>query len=342
MGDTYRALVVPKICKTFDEALNSFEIHNLPRKPLGTCDVRVALKAAALNFFDLLMFVGKYQHRPDFPLVPCTEAAGVVTEVGSDVKLFKVGDRVCCGLQTACGGAAEETVVYEGFCHHLPDTLSFEQGAGFIVGYMTAYHGLVHRGNLKEGEYVLITGAAGGMGVAALQIAKLLGARVIVTAANDEKLKVLKSLGADYTINYNKENLKDRVQEITNGHFCDVIFESVGGSMFDACVRCIAGKGRLLVIGFASGDIPKLPVNLALIKGFSLVGVRAGAQLSMEPDLSKEMYDTLLSWSSQGRLQPHIGGSYPLEKAKEAFALMLTRQVIGKCVLIPTVTNSKL
>jgi len=217
---------------------------------------------------------------------------------------------------------------------HLPSLLTLVEGAGFGVGYSTAYHGLITRGNLKKGETVLITGAGGGMGIPAVQIAKILGATVIAAASSAEKLEVLKQIGADHVINSAKENLRDRVAQITNNKFCDVVFENVGGDIFNHCVRCMAPNGRLLIIGFTSGKIPQFPINLALIKGFSLVGVRSGMQLVIEPELRKAIFQQLNKWAEEGKLKPHIGLAAPLDTYQEVISRLHYRTVTGKAVLL--------
>lgn len=330
---TYRAVVCPTLSANAEDGIASLRVVSQPRASLAEDEVRIAVKAAALNFFDLLMLQGKYQVKPPTPFVVCSEGSGVVAEAGAQSG-FAVGDRVSFNMW-AGGAAAEEAVVSAKQCSRLPASLSFEQGAGFHVGYVTAYHGLVQRGRLQRGETVLITGAAGGMGVAALQIAKLLGATVIAAASDDKKLAVLRTLGADHVVNIRTENLRDRVMEITQGRGAEVIYESVGGAVFDQCVRCISiqGKGRLLVIGFASGTIPKLSVNMALIKGFDLVGVRAGAQLMAEPQLAAELHAQVSRWAAEGRLVPHVHCVVPLERAQDAFRTLLDRSVIGKAVI---------
>jgi len=333
------AVVCPRISKTADEGVAAVEVQRV--KVPATCDaeqVRISVKSASINFPELLMMQNKYQYKPKVPFVLCGEGAGVIKEVGADVKDFKVGDRVFFSTATN-GAAAEEIVVVPnaGMCrvYHLPGKLSFSQGAGFLMGYTTGYHALVQRGRLKAGEWLLVTGAAGGMGLAAVQLGKALGARVIAAASSDEKLKVCKQVGADAVVNYKTQNMKEAVGEITGGEFCDVIYDPVGGDVFDQCVRCVASKGlaRLLVVGFADGRIPTLPANMALIKGFDLVGVRMGAQCGIQPELMDEMIVELLKLAEAGKLNPYVGAEFPPEKAREAFALMNERKVLGKCCI---------
>eukprot|EP00931_Biecheleriopsis_adriatica_P051105 TRINITY_DN29613_c0_g2_i1.p1 TRINITY_DN29613_c0_g2~~TRINITY_DN29613_c0_g2_i1.p1 ORF type:complete len:289 (-),score=72.84 TRINITY_DN29613_c0_g2_i1:36-902(-) len=279
------------------------------------------------------MMQNKYQYKPKLPFVLCTEGAGVVTEVGSKVLNFQPGDRVFFASMMGC--ASEEVVLPAQACVRLPDTLSFSQGAGFTMGYTTGYHALVTRGHLKAGEWLLVTGAGGGMGTMAVELGKALGAKVIAAASSDEKLEVCKKLGADFVVNYSKQKLKDAVGEITKGEFCDVIYDPVGGEVFDQCVRCVAPKGyaRLLVVGFASGTIPQFGINMALIKGFDLVGVRSGAQLGLEPALAQETMTELLKMATEGKLKPYVGAEFPMERFRDAFWLMEQRKVLGKCCI---------
>mmetsp|Transcript_43630 Transcript_43630/g.79546 ORF Transcript_43630/g.79546 Transcript_43630/m.79546 type:complete len:344 (+) Transcript_43630:48-1079(+) len=342
-----KAVVCPRLSKTVDEALDAMQLTELPRPgALEPNQVRVAVRAASINFPELLMMTNKYQYKPPVPFVLCSEGAGVITEVGGSVKRFKVGEKVLFSFGTH-GAAAEEVLVKEsGQIWAMPDGMTFSQGAGYFMTYNTAYHGLVQRGALKAGEWLLVTGAAGGVGLAAVQLGKALGAKVIAAASSDEKLEVCKQLGADFVVNYSKENLRDVVSKITNKAFCDVIYEPVGGDVFDQCVRCVAtgGGARLLVIGFAGGRIPTLPVNMALIKGFSLVGVRMGAQVGVQPHLLTEMMDALLQLSKKGTLLPYVGAEYPMDKARAAFELMQQRKVVGKCCIVvgPDSKTSKL
>lgn len=330
-----RQLVVSKIAKSFEEGIASLQVVDAPREPLQPDEVRVSNRAVGLNFFDLLQLVGKYQNKPELPFSPCCEGAGVVTEIGEGVNNVKVGDRVFYYAWTT-GAARDEYVLPSLAVHLLPEDMTFGQGAGFWVGYLTAYHGLVHRGDLKKGEVLLVTGAAGGMGVAAVQLGKALGATVIAAAGDDAKLAQLKGFGADHLVNYRSQNLRDEVLGLTDGNGVDVVYEVVGGSIFKDCVRCMntQGGGRLLVIGFASGEIPKLPINLALIKGFSLVGVRSGAQMMMDPDMATDMIQKLYDMAVQGKLRPAVfAEQYPLDQAGKAFDLLKDRKVVGKAVI---------
>ncbi|CAE7837972.1 unnamed protein product [Symbiodinium sp. CCMP2592] len=331
---TYRAVMCEKISASASEGIEAAVLRELPRKAqLGDQEVRISARAASLNFPELLMMQNKYQYKPKLPFVLCTEGAGVVAETGSKVSGLSVGDKVFYATMGGC--AAEELVLPAQMCIKMPDTLSFSQGASFHMGYMTGYHGLVTRGRLKAGEWLLVTGAGGGMGSMAVELGKAVGAKVIAAASSDDKLEMCKKLGADYVVNYSKQKLKDAVGEITKGEFCDVIYDPVGGEIFDQCVRCVTPKGyaRLLVVGFASGTIPKFGINMALIKGFDLVGVRSGAQLGLEPALARETMLELLRLASEGKLKPYVGSEFPVDRFREAFKLMEERKVIGKCCI---------
>lgn len=339
----HRAIVCEKISTSAAEGIKAVVVRKLPRKDkLETHEVRIEVKAASLNFPELLMLQNKYQYKPKLPFVLCTEGAGIITEIGEKVHNFRPGDHVMFASLQGC--AREEIVLPSEVCSILPKGFSFSQGAGFYMGYTTGYHALVTRGHLKPKEWLLVTGAGGGMGTMAVELGKALGARVIAAASSDEKLEACKKLGADYVVNYSKENLKDAVGRITNGEFCDVIYDPVGGEIFDQCVRCASLKGyaRLLVVGFASGTIPKFSVNMALIKGFDLVGVRSGAQLGLEPELQKETMAALLQMAADGKLRPYVSAEFQIDQFREAFWLMEQRKVIGKCCITFPGSSSKL
>jgi len=348
--ETYRGFVCPKLSRTFEEGINSLQLTNLPRQKLKPNEVRLALRATALDYYDLLMLIGRYQYRPPVPFVPCNEASGVVIEIGSKVKQWNIGDHVLLGM-TGFGALASEMVALSSSLVAKPISFSFAEAAGFPVGFITAYNGLVHRGGLKAGEWLMVTGAAGGMGAAAIQLGKALGAKVIACASSNEKLKICSSLGADFVINYGTgktdktaEDMKQRVQQITNGAFVDVIYEIVGGDVFDECVRCVSHHGRLLVVGFASGRIPTLPVNLALVKCFSLIGVASGASIQKKPELITEIMTKLVEYGNKGLLRPHIHQTFDgtqEETVKHGLMVMAQRQVHGK-IIIDWAPKSKL
>eukprot|EP00930_Biecheleria_cincta_P056396 TRINITY_DN4252_c1_g1_i1.p1 TRINITY_DN4252_c1_g1~~TRINITY_DN4252_c1_g1_i1.p1 ORF type:complete len:346 (+),score=63.67 TRINITY_DN4252_c1_g1_i1:44-1081(+) len=333
-GTMYKAVMCEKISATAQEGIDATVLRDLPRKAkLENKELRVEVHSASVNFPELLMLQNKYQYKPPLPFVLCTEGAGVVREVGAMARSFRPGDRVIFKWDAGC--ACEELVLPEASCLPLPGPLSFSQGASFLMGYETSYHALVHRGRLAPGEWLLVTGAGGGMGSATIQLGKALGARVIAAASSDEKLAVCKELGADHVINYSKESLKDAVGKITSGAFCDVIFEPVGGEIFQQCVRCVATRGyaRLLVIGFASGQIPQMGVNQALIRRFDLVGCMVYGQLMQEPEKLDEMRSKLLRMGAQGKLMPYVGSEIPIEQFRTALTLMNERRVLGKCCI---------
>lgn len=309
----------------------------------------MAVHASATNYFDLLILVGRYQYRPTLPFTLGSECSGVVIEVGQKVKNWKAGDAVIVPMGLG-GGLAEEIVVSGAQLMPKPQGLSHTEAAGVGVGFMTAYHGLVHRGNLKKGEVLLVTGAAGGMGLAAIQLGKLLGATVVAAASSDDKLKVAKEAGADHLVNTSQaSDIRSAVLKATGGKAVDVCYEVVGGKLFEQCLRLMDGGGRLLVVGFASGKIPSVPANLPLVKGCSIVGVRSGAEMMRDPSLTVEMASKLLMWAkdhqSARQLAPKIGLLVGPERAKEAFKVIADRTVTGKAVVQwrpDTATASKL
>ena len=295
-------------------------------------EVLLEIKAASLNFPDLLIVQNKYQMKPDLPFVPGSEYAGVVQAVGDGVKHLRVGQHVACLSGT--GGFGTHTLAPAALCLPLPDAFGFVDAAAFIMIYATSYHALVDRGQLKAGETVLVLGAAGGVGTSAIQIAKACGAKVIAAASTDEKCALCKSIGADATINYSKENLRDAIKLLTDGKGPDVIYDPVGGDLAEPALRSIAWRGRYLVIGFASGNIPTLPLNLPLLKGASVVGVFWGSFAKHEPKASAAMMQTLAQWYGQGKIKPVIDRSMPMAELKAAFAHMGSRGVMGKLVLV--------
>lgn len=296
----------------------------------GEGEVQVRLKACSVNFPDILMVQGKYQFKPELPFSPGMEGAGVIAAIGSGVSDFAVGDEVVAGLRV--GGFAEAANVPAASCRPKPANLSFEKAAAYPAAYLTAYVGLVIRGQLKAGETVLIHGASGGVGLAAVDVAKLMGATVIATSASDEKLEVVKTRGADHVLNVTR-GFREQVKELTGGAGADVVYDPVGGDVFDESVRCIAWNGRLLVIGFTSGRIPTVSVNMPLIKGFSVVGVRAGEYGRRDPEAGRENIATIDAWAAEGKIDPYVCASFPLERAVDAMRMLQNRQVIGKVVV---------
>ena len=282
--------------------------------PPGPGQLRLDLKACSVNFPDILMVQGKYQFKPELPFAPGMEGAGVVAETGEGVTMFKRGDRVMAGLRT--GGFAQAANVSEAACHKIPGTLDFAEAAAY----------------LQPGETLLVHGATGGVGLAAVDIGKLLGATVIATSASSEKLKVVKSRGADHVLNLTG-GFREQVKELTGGGGADVIYDPVGGDVFDESVRCIAWNGRLLIIGFAGGRIPSLPVNMPLIKGFSVIGVRAGEYGRRDPAAGRANIEAIMRLAADGKIRPHICARFPLERAVDALRMLQNREAIGKVVI---------
>ena len=311
------------------DALNWKE---LPTPTRNAGEVLIEIKAASLNFPDLLIVQNKYQIKPPLPFVPGSEYAGVVAAVGEGVKHLKVGQHVACLSGT--GGFGTHTVAPAALCMPLPDGFPFVDAAAFIMIYATSYHALLDRAQLKAGETVLVLGAAGGVGTSAIQIAKVCGARVIAAASTDEKCALCASIGADATINYTTQNLRDAVKTLTDGKGPEVIYDPVGGDLAEPAFRSIAWRGRYLVVGFAAGAIPALPLNLALLKGASIVGVFWGEFAKREPKSSTAMMMELAQWYGQGKIKPVIDRSMPMAELKAAFAHMGSRAVKGKLVLV--------
>ena len=295
-------------------------------------EVLIEIKAASLNFPDLLIVQNKYQIKPPLPFVPGSEYAGVVTAVGEGVKHLKVGQHVACLSGT--GGFGTHTLAPAALCMPLPDGFPFVDAAAFIMIYATSYHALVDRAQLKVGETVLVLGAAGGVGTSAIQIAKACGARVIAAASTDEKCALCASIGADATINYTTQNLRDVVKTLTDGKGPEVIYDPVGGDLAEPAFRSIAWRGRYLVVGFAAGAIPALPLNLALLKGASIVGVFWGEFAKREPKSNTAMMMELAQWYGQGKIKPVIDRTMPMAELKAAFAHMGSRAVKGKLVMV--------
>ncbi|MBT6960236.1 MAG: NADPH:quinone oxidoreductase family protein [Rhodospirillaceae bacterium] len=292
-------------------------------------EVRVALQAWGLNYVDVLMIAGGYQLRPDLPFTPGLEAAGVIDKVGEDVEGYAVGDRVIVGLRP--GTLAEQVVVPAHTCLPIPGAMATDQAACFRSAFQTAYHGLVQGGRLQSGEIALIHGAAGGMGLAAVQVAKLLGATVIATANSLERLQVAKALGADHILSYGQGSFRGDVRRLTGG--VDVVFDPVGGDVFDESMRCLNWGARLVVVGFTAGRAAHAKTNHVLIKGASVVGIRAGEFARRNPVLGKENQTVLLDWARQGLVESHISHRFPFESFALALQAIADREVIGRVVL---------
>ena len=304
----------------------------LPTPAPKAQEVLVKIEAASLNFPDLLIVQNKYQMKPPLPFVPGSEYAGTVEAVGEGVTHLKVGQRVACLSGT--GGFATHAIAPAALCMPLPPGFPAVDAAAFIMIYATSWHALIDRAQLKSGETVLVLGAAGGVGTAAIQIAKAAGARVIAAASTDDKCALCKSIGADATINYSQENLRDSIKTLTDGKGPDVIYDPVGGDFAEPAFRSIAWRGRYLVVGFASGPIPALPLNLTLLKGASIVGVFWGDFAKREPQANAAMMGELAQWYAQGKVKPVIDSTMPMAELKAAYAHMGSRGVKGKLVMV--------
>jgi NADPH2:quinone reductase len=284
-----------------------------------------------VNFPDTLIIEGKYQFKPPFPFSPGGEAAGVVSAVGEKVSHLKVGDRVMA--LTGWGSFAEQVAVPGYNVLPIPPSMDFNTAAAFSMTYGTSMHALKQRGNLQPGETLLVLGASGGVGLAAVEIGKAMGARVIAAASSAEKLAVAKAAGADELINYSETSLKDEIKRLTDGQGADVIYDPVGGDLFDQAIRAIAWNGRLLVVGFASGRIPELPVNLALLKGAAVVGVFWGSFAQRQPQDNAANFQQLFHWFAEGKLKPLVSQVYPLSNAAQAINDLGQRKAVGKVVV---------
>ena len=307
------------LCKAFGPP-ESLVIEDVePLKP-GKGQVVINVKACGVNFPDTLIIQGKYQSKPPFPFIPGSEVAGIVKELGEDVDHDKVGDRVIAF--TGLGGFAEEVVADAARLIPMPRTMDFTTASAFVMTYGTSHHALKDRAQLKPGETLLVLGAAGGVGLAAVEIGKVMGAHVIAAASSDEKLEVCKLHGADEVINYTNGDLKERIKQLTGGKGVDVAFDPVGGDYSEPVLRSMAWGGRFLVIGFAAGDIPRIPLNLPLLKVYSIVGVFWGSFME------------LLAWFVEGKLKPHVSATYSLEHVTDALNDLIERKVTGKAVLV--------
>ena len=306
-------------------------VDDWPSPGMGDNDVRIRVKAAGLNFPDVLIIQGKYQFQPELPFIPGGECAGVVEEVGAAVTRWKVGDEVI--HSGGSGSFCEEIVANELSVLPKPPALSFEAAAGITITYLTSYHALVQRANIQPGETLLVLGAAGGVGSTAVELGKALGATVIAAASSDDKLALCKELGADHTINYSTESVKDRVKELTGGRGVDVVYDPVGGDFSEPAVRSMGWEGRYLVIGFASGPIPSIPLNLTLLKGCSIVGVFWGRFTMEETEVHLANIDTLWQWFEEGKIKPVITDLFPIEEYEGAYAAMMERRAKGKVIL---------
>ncbi len=318
------------LCKSLDgpEALVVEEIAD-PEAGPGKVVVRV--HAAALNFFDTLITRGKYQTKPALPFSPSGEIAGVVERVGPGVTGVVAGERVAAAV--SYGGAREKIVIAAESLIPVPASVSFPVASAVSVTFGTAIHGLKDRGRVKPGETVAILGASGGAGQAAIEVAKLLGARVIAAASSDDKLEICKALGADDVVNYDAVDLKQALKDLTGGRGVDVVYDCVGGKYAEPAIRALAWQGRFLVVGFAAGDIPKIPLNLLMLKGADAIGVFWGEAVRRHPERHRANMIEVLRWVAEGKLDPRIQATYPLEEIREAIGILDRREAVGKIVL---------
>jgi NADPH2:quinone reductase len=324
-----RALVVHELLPDYAGC----HIDEVAEPEPGPGQVKVRVRAVSVNFPDLLMTRGEYQLKPPLPFTPGLDIAGEVAALGEGVDAFDIGDAVVGGARL--GGFAEYAVLDAGTLNPKPERLSYPEAAAYPAAYLTAYVALVRRAQVQPGEWVLVHGAAGGVGLAAVDLAKVLGCRVIAASASDEKLAAIQAAyGPDALVNVSG-GFRDRVKAITGGRGADVIYDPVGGDVFDESVRCIAFDGRLLVIGFTSGRIPSISVNMPLIKGFSVMGVRAGEYGRQFPQKGRENNAAVAKLAAEGRIKPRVHAELPLDRWREAFDLLADRKVIGKAVVRP-------
>jgi NADPH2:quinone reductase len=320
------------LCKHYGTP-DDLTVADIAGPAAGPGEAVVRVRAAALNFFDTLIIAGKYQTKPAMPFSPAAEFAGVVDSVGEGVTGLKAGDRVLG--YSGFGAAREQIAARADRLVPIPDTLDFDRAAGLCVTYGTTLHALKDRGHLRNGETLAVLGASGGVGLAAVELGKLMGARVIACASSDDKLAFVKKHGADDVINYARDDLKDALRNATGGKGAAVIYDPVGGPYAEPALRAIAWQGRLLVVGFAAGEIPKMPLNLALLKGCDIVGVFWGSFIERDPAGHRANTKQLLDWCAQGKLSAHVQAVYPLADAADALKALAARKVMGKIVLRP-------
>jgi NADPH:quinone reductase len=315
---------------------SSLQLRDLPSPVPGPKQVLVRTLVAAVNFPDALIVAGKYQHKPEFPFSPGGELSGELIALGSEVKHLAVGDKVV-GI-TAYGAYAQEVLVDAAHIVPLPRDITdadLELAGSFVLTYGTSLHALKDRAQAQAGETLLVLGAGGGVGLAAVEIGKLLGMRVIAAASSEEKLNAARERGADETINYSGEDLRERIKALTEGRGVDVVYDPVGGALAEPALRSVGWRGRYLVVGFATGDIPKIAINLLLLKGSSLVGVFWGEFVRREPELNADNMKLLFAWLQHRKIHPLISRRYPLSQASQALDALLARQAVGKLVVLP-------
>jgi len=324
------------VCESIQEDLSGLDLKEIDLPEVNGENILIKIKAASVNFPDLLMSQGKYQHKPDLPFILGMEGSGVVEEIGPEVKTLKIGDEVTFG-SWGNGAFSEFTVVPESGARLKSKSLNFEEAASFQTAYLTAYVSLVRRGDLQSGESLLVHGATGGVGMAAVQLGNKMGAKVIATGTSETKLKETLNWGAShYVLTHKDEKIgfRDEVKELTEGKGADVIYDPVGGDVFDESIRCINWGGRILIVGFTSGRIPIAPVNMPLIKGFSIIGVRAGEYGRRDPVRGKENLEAIKKLADEDFLKPHICKKFKLKDAKEAILFLSERKLVGKVVIV--------
>ena len=320
------------VCESFDSPA-SLSVTEIDAPEPDTNQVLIRIEATGLGYVDALTVAGLYQIKPKLPFIPGNEISGVIAHAGNDVKHLRNGQRVLASI--SAGGLAEYIAVDASRCTPIPESLSFEAAAGFLVNYCTAYHGFAYCGQLKEKENVLILGASGGVGVAAIDVARAMGARVIAAASTEEKRQACLDAGAHDVIDYSADNWRDALKAVLNGETLNVVYDPVGGDYAEPALRSLGPDGRFLVVGFASGDIPRFPVNLVLLKRCSIVGVNWGGHIAEHPSTAREVTNTLIEWIASGRLNPEAGESFSLKQSGEAMMKMLNRQAVGKVVIRP-------
>jgi len=320
------------VCKNWG-APETLEIMDLPDLTPNFGEVTIKVKAAGVNFPDVLIIQNKYQFKPELPFTPGSELSGEVLAVGDGVTHLKKGDKVIAFI--GYGAFAQQVIAPANAVMPMPPGMDFDTAAAITLTYGTSHHAIVDRAQLKEGETMLVLGAAGGVGLAAIEIGKALGAKVIAAASTDEKLEICRQHGADILINYSNTDLREAIKEATNGKGPDVIYDPVGGTYAEPAFRSIAWRGRYLVVGFANGEIPKLPLNLMLLKGASLVGVFWGEFAKREPKHNLAAMKELMGWLNQGKINPHISARYALNETAQALKDMAARKVTGKIVIRP-------
>lgn len=320
------------LCKSLDGP-DAIEIEEIADPIPEPDEVLIQVRATALNFFDTLIVRNQYQFKPPLPFAPGAEIAGEIEALGEQVEDFAIGDRVLAYI--GWGGCQGKVAVKADQVALLPDGIDDAAASGVSVTYGTAMHGLKDRAELKSGETVVVIGASGGAGLAAVEIAKVMGARVIAVASSEEKLEVCRAHGADELVNYRSRDLKEALKTLTDGLGVDVVYDCVGGAASEAALRATAWEGRFLVIGFAAGEIPRIPLNLVLLKGCSIVGVFWGDFLKRDPGAHRANVEQILQWCAEGRLKPHIHGTYPLEQIKEALGVIERREAKGKVIVTP-------